>query len=438
MTDKSDTAETGLDIALQTRDGPTRRLTISIPPDRVVKSWTAERDRISRNIKLKGFRKGKVPAAVVEQRFGHLVDERALQALVNEGFRAALSQEDLQPIGDPVIGNVKYARGERLTFEIELEVVPEIRLDRVGGFRIERPATAVTEDEVDAILAQIQKENSDWDTCDRAGGEGDRVSLRIAPLPGGADDSPGESRTYTVVLGDGQALPEVEAAIRTLDPGQEGAFEIDFGPDAEPAEETAELAEPAEETADAPGRKRWLHIAVDGVESPVLKDLDDELAAAVGDFETLDDLKAAVRSDLQSHHAREAEQKVREQLVEALIDANPFEPPRSMVERYLTAVLQAPEDADPEELEKTRAALLPHAEREVRRQLLFERLIEREGFAATGDEISQRVTELADSQGVKEGEMRSRLARSGSLEDMGRHLAVEKVFGYLKSESGIE
>ena len=177
---------------------------------------------------------------------------------------------------------------------------------------------------------------------------------------------------------------------------------------------------------------------VDGVESPVLKDLDDELAAAVGDFETLDDLKAAVRSDLQRHHDREAEQKVREQLVEALIDANPFEAPASMVERYFTALLQAPEDADPEELEKTREALLPHAEREVRRQLLFERLIEREGFASTPAEIRERITELASSQEVSEAEMRSRLARGGNMDDMGRHLAVEKVFGYLKSESGIE
>lgn len=428
MTQKSDITEGGLDIALETRDGPTRRLTISIPPDRVVRSWTTERDRLSRNIKLKGFRKGKVPAAVVEQRFGHLVDERALQALVNEGFRAAVSQEDLQPIGDPVIGNVKYARGERLTFEIELEVVPEIRLDRVGGFQIELSTAVVADDEVEAILAQIQKENSDWEACDRAGAEGDRVSLRIAPLPGGAEDSPGEPRTYSLVLGDGQALPEVETAISTLGPGEEGAFEIDFGPE----------NEPDAETEDGPARKRWIHIAVDGVESTVLKDLDDELAAAVGDFETLHDLRIAVRSDLQRHHDREADQKVREQLVEALIDANPFEPPRSMVERYLTAVLQAPEDADPEELEKAREALLPHAEREVRRQLLFERLIEREGFAATPAEIGERITELANAQGVSEAQMRSRLARSGNMDEMGQHLAVERVFGYLKSESGID
>ncbi|MEE9208387.1 MAG: trigger factor [Gemmatimonadota bacterium] len=428
MTPESDTDEGGLDIALETKDGPTRRLTISIPPDRVVRSWTTERDRLSRNIKLKGFRKGKVPAALVEQRFGHLVDERALQALVNEGFRAALSQEDLQPLGDPVIENVKYARGQRLTFEIELEVVPEIRLDRVGGFQIERPSAPVAEDEVEAILAQMQKENSDWEPCDRAATEGDRVSLRIAPLPDGAEDTPGESRTYAVVLGDGQALPEVEAAIGTLSPGEKGAFEIDFGPE----------AEPEEAAGDPPARKRWLHIAVDGVESPVLKGIDDELAAAVGDFETVEDLRAAVRSDLQRHHDREAEQTVREQLVQALIDANPFEPPRSMVEQYLTAVLQAPEDADPEELGKARDALLPHAEREVRRQLLFERLIEREGFATTPAEISQRIAQLAGSQEVSEAEMRSRLARSGGMDDMGRHLAIEKVFGYLKSESGIE
>ncbi len=428
MTQKSDITEGGLDIALETRDGPTRRLTISIPPDRVVRSWTTERDRLSRNIKLKGFRKGKVPAAVVEQRFGHLVDERALQALVNEGFRAAVSQEDLQPIGDPVIGNVKYARGERLTFEIELEVVPEIRLDRVGGFQIELSTAVVADDEVEAILAQIQKENSDWEACDRAGAEGDRVSLRIAPLPGGAEDNPGEPRTYSLVLGDGQALPEVETAISTLGPGEDGVFEIDFGPE----------NEPNAETEDGPARKKWIHIAVDGVESPVLKDLDDELAAAVGDFETLDDLRIAVRSDLQRHHDREADQKVRGQLVEALIDANPFEPPRSMVERYLTAVLQAPEDADPEELEKAREALLPHAEREVRRQLLFERLIEREGFAATPAEIGERITELANAQGVSEAQMRSRLARSGNMDEMGQHLAVERVFGYLKSESGID
>ena len=411
-----------LDVAVEVGDGWTRKLTITIPPERVGRARAAERKRLGKRVRIKGFRRGKIPTDVIEQRYSEFLDEHVRSVLVEEAYREAVDETELRPAGAAHITNVQYAPGERLTFQAEFEIMPTVKLDRVGGFKIKRALAPVTDEEVSQILDGIRSEHADWNAIDRSPKDGERVSVAIEPLPDPDSEPTGEARPYQFVLGSGEALEDVEKAITELSPGQAGAFEVTF---------VAEGEEAASE-------KRRLHIRLDTVEEQVLPELDDDLAALAGDFEDLAALEAAVRSDLARHHEEEAESGVRSDLMQAVLDANPFAVPHALVDRYLDQMIQAPEDADPQKVGEARAELAPLAEGRIREQLVLDRIIEREDLQASDEEVREEIQRLAEIRGISTQDLRRRLAPEGGIEAVGRNLAVEKVFAYLKEESEID
>ncbi len=413
----------GVQVAVEVRDGWSRRLTITVAPERVARARARERERLAKSIRLKGFRKGKVPASVVEQRFGPDLDAFVTERLIETAYREAVEQEDLHPAGAASISNVQYAPGERLIFQAELEIVPTVEIARDGGFRLSRLVEPVTDEEVREILDRIRTEHAEWAPVERPPADGDRVAVRVAPLADGEETPAGEAKAYRFALGSGQALPDVEKAIVTLAPGEAGTFLVEF-----PAEQEGAEAE-----------SRRLHIALEGVEERVLPELEDGFVAEVtgGQHATVASLEETIREDLARHHEDEAEGRLRGQLLEALIDANPFSLPVSLVDRYLDGMLRAPDDADPEELRQAKESLRPHAERQIKEEMILDRLIEREELEASEEEVSEKLAELAERRRMPPAALRRKLEKEGQLASLSRNLAVEKAFEYLKSRSEI-
>lgn len=410
-----------IEVSLVEGQGWFRTLTVTVPANRVEKTRRAEAGRLSRSKRLKGFRRGKVPIAVIEQQFGTEIDDHVQQRLLDEAYREALDREELTPAGPGRITDVKYNPAEPFVFQAELEVMPTIKLDRLGGFKIERDEVAVADDEVNGLIDRIREENADWTEVQRAPEEGERVAVRILPLANDGEDA-GDGTPYEVVLGAGQALEEVEQAIATLSPGDSGDFDIDF-PD-ESGEEGATTS-------------RRLRIHLDKVEEKDLPELTDEFAAGIGPFETVEDLRHVVTEDLKRHHEGEAEGKLRGELLTAIAEANKFVVPEALIDRYVAGMIQSPDDVDPAEMERMREAIYPHAEKQIREQLILDKVIEREGFTPSPEEVESEIGDIAARRGVQPGKLRRELVRDGSLENLGRNLAVEKAFGYLKDQSGI-
>lgn len=410
-----------LDVAVEVGDGWTRKLTITIPPERVGRARAAERKRLGKRVRIKGFRRGKIPADVIEQRYGDFLDEHVRSVLVEEAYREAVDETDLRPAGAAHITNVQYAPGDRLTFQAEFEIMPSVALDRLGGFKLERETAPVTDEEVNEILERIRSEHADWNEVERSPVDEERVSVAIEPLPEPDSEPTGEARPYQFVLGSGQALEDVENAIKGITPGNAGTFEITF----------------AGEGEDAISETRRLHIRLDTVEEQVLPDLDDALAAKAGDFEDLAALEEAIRGDLARHHEDEGEARLRGQIMQAVIDANPLAVPHALVDRYLDEMIQAPEDADPEKVREARTELAPLAEGRIKEQLVIDKIIERQDLQASEEDVREEIERLAEARGISTQELRRQLAREGSFESVGRNLAVEKVFEYLKGESSI-
>ena len=425
-----------LKIAVQEAEAWSRRLSITVPAERVKRTRGAVSDQMARNARMPGFRKGKLPSRVVEQRFGPSIDQETVDRTIQEAYREALESQGLTPINQGKVDRVEYQPGADLTFEVELEVRPEIALERLSGFTLTRTPQETSEDDVNGVLERLRDERATWEAREGEGlkpAAGQQVSVEITPLSTeGEPQEDATPRPYRFVIGEGQAIPDVEEAILSLAIGEEGDFTARF-PDDFPDEASR-------------GVEQRLHIRLTGIERKVAPELDDEFAKGVGEFETLDALRERIRADLETEAGQRADSEIRQQLVDRILEANPFSVPNSMIDRYLDYMTGhshedgKPHHHTPEEEERMaaiRATLRPQAEWGLKRTLVVEHIAEQEGLNATQDEIDARVEELASAHGRTPSEVWLQLEKSGQLEVLERELTQDKVFTYLLGQNTV-
>jgi trigger factor len=407
-----------------------RRLTITVPSDTIDKERRQVMQRIASRLRLPGFRKGKVPSGVVEKRYGAAIDQETIERVVNNAYREAIREHDLQPITEATIDNIDYDRGADLTFNVEFEIRPEVELSRLGGFRATRQVAEIGEAEIDRVLERFRQDHADWQPVEDGGkaAEGDMVSVEITPQPdedeADAEEQSPEPKRYEIVLGEDQALPDIESAIQTLEPGQADVFTIEV-PEAHEAE-------------DSPPHTHRVKIQLLGIKRPQLPELDDDFAHQVGDFEDMAALRERIRADLVKEAEADADREVRRQLMDQLLEANPFETPDSMVNEYLNQLIRPREGADEGVIAEARTSARPAAERAIKRLLVIERIAETESLHATQDEVDARVAELAERVGRKPAEVRRQLAQDNQIRALAEEITEDKVYDYLKSVSEIE
>jgi trigger factor len=399
---------------------------ITVPAARVRSERARVARELAKRVKIDGFRKGKVPPEQLERRgWGPEIDRRTRQRLVSTALREALEAKGLEPIEEPSLANVVYDRDSDLTFEVSFDIRPEVKLARIGGFRLTRPEATVTEAEVERELERLRRERALWKPVERRPGLGDTVEVEITPLDPAAEGEGSEPRSYRFVLGEGNAIPEIEAAIMTLDPGSSDDFDVRF-PDDFPDEARR-------------GTTQRLRIGLQRALEQELPPLDDEFARSVGEFDDLAALKQAIFDDLARLKEREAEARLDHAIIDRIIEANPFDVPDSMVERYIDALIgPTPENADPARVAQARDEARPTAVWGIKRTLILQRVAEDQGIEAGSDEVEERLREIARRSGRPLGEVRARLAKTGELEDIKRRIVEEKVFRFLREQSEIE
>jgi trigger factor len=283
---------------------------------------------------------------------------------------------------------------------------------------------SVSDDEVEAQLGMLRQQQSLWKPVERKPAAGDSVEVTITPLESEASEP--QSQPYRFVLGEGRAIPDVEAAIMTLDPGGTDQFTVTFPEDFEDEEQR--------------GKSRRLRVELKQVLEQELPALEDGFARSLGDFEDLSALRETVAKDLLHHKEREVEAQLDHQIIENIMQANPFEVPESMIERYVDALVGPPPeeaDPDPDVVAQAREQARPAAEWGIKRTLIVQRVAEDEGLEASAEELQERLQALAKRMGKKAGEVRARLAKSGELRDLERSITEEKVFEYLREQSEI-
>ena len=405
-----------LKIAIEEPRAWARRLTITVPAERVERARGEVTRRLAQRLKLPGFRKGKVPTHVVERRYGPAIESETVERVVGDAYREALQAQGFEPITQGSVEEVDYRPGSDLTFRVAFEIKPQIQLERLGGFRLVRQRPEVRDEDVDRVIERLRAEHAVWRPVEgEAPVNGDAVEIELTELDG---PEPKPER-YRLVLGQGQAVPEVEALIRSVKPGEEAEGVVPVAREGETREETV--------------RVRLL-----AVRRPELPALDDEWARSVGDFQDLAALRARIREDLERDADAVAERELRRQLLDEIIAANPFEVPDAMVQQYLDGIIQPREGVDPQQLAEVREAARPAAEQAIRRTLVLDRIAKMEGLEATPAEVDARVEEIASRVGRPVEQVRRELVRSGRLNALADEITEEKVFDYLKGLSTVE
>jgi trigger factor len=425
---------TDLKISVEEVASWSRRLSITVPAERVQRTRGRVADQIAKGMRLPGFRKGKLPSRVVEQRFGPSIDQETVDRLIQEAYREALEAEGITPINQGRVDDVKYDKGSDLVFQVELDVRPEIELARLSGFTATRPPSEVGDDEVDSVLERLRDEKGEWEPLEEGARAdyGDQALVKITAL-GEDGEAEEEPRMYRIVLGEDQAIPDVEAAILTLAEGESGDFSVSF-PEDFPDEERR-------------GQQQKLHIEVVETRKKALPEVDDEFAKQVGDFDSVQALRERILSDLRDDAKERSEAEVRNQLVGQILEANAFDPPPSMVDTYLDYMIgegrvergKRPERTAEEEerLAQLREGLRPQAERGLKRMLVLEKIAEQEGLRATQDEIDERVEEIASRNNRSPSDVWIQLEKSGQLEVLEREITEDKVFDFLESQNTV-
>ena len=411
-----------LGISLEEKENWRRNMEVTVPASIVREEEARAADKLAARARLKGFRKGRVPRKVIESRFGGSLRKEALDSLVNEAYQKALDLKQLRPISEGEIQNIEYAEEEDLVFSITFDIQPEIEINRLGGFTVERPLTEVTDDHVDKVLQRIREQNGAWRPLEEGSPvDGNLVSVKIRRLEG--NESEDQGREYEFVLGRGDALPDIEEAIKSLELGGNGEFEISF-PNDFPDEERR-------------GDKEHIELTFLGLKELELPELGDDLAKQAGEFDTLDDLRVGVLEDLKKEAGNQAEAAVRSRLLDLLVQANPFDIPISMVDRYIEGVVGDEQNLEPEKLKDVHDSIRPEAEKAVKRILILDRIAETQSLIATNEEIDTRISEISEINNSTPEKIYVSLQKSGQLDSLKRELTEKKIFEFLEEQSEV-
>ena len=412
---------TTITIQKTSEDAALQSLQVTVPVERVRLAEDRAVQQVARRVRLPGFRAGHAPVAVVRKRFHEAIRQTVLEEVIRESWDQARESESLKPIADPSVRNVKFEEGGPIEFELHVEVSPDITLKTTGGFTLARQVAPVTDAQLDEQVEKLREQKATWLPVEgQQPSAGQLVQVEVTSLEDGAAAEP---QPHSIILGEGQALPALEEQIMQLLPGQTVETEVRL-PDDHPDESRR-------------GKSRKLRVALHEVKRQELPPLDDAFAREVGDFEDLAGLRAAVRADLEQDAVREADARVRDQLIQRLVEANGIEAPPSLVHRVIHGYLHAygvPHEKEPE----FAAQFQPVAEAQVRRDLVLSAVAEAEKLYATEAEVDARIASMAAARNVPVGQVYSSLQKANRLAELERAITEDKVFGFLLQHSTVE
>ena len=412
-------AETGIAITAGAHDAARRTYQVAVSSERVQAAEAATTARYARQLRVPGFRKGKAPPMVVRRRFGDAIRQSVIEELLRASWEVARDQDGLKPVADPQVRNVKFEDGAPLTFELLVDIKPEIALERLGGFRLTRQVPRVTDEMVEAQLNSLREQRAPWVPAPDKAKPGDLVEATIANL----DEEGGAGEPVRFVLGQGRALPDLEARLMELDPGGTWEGSLKFPEDHPDAAKR--------------GQSRRVRLTLGEVKRMALPELSDAFAREVGDFESLEALRTAVRSDLKAEARRDADAKVRGDLIDQIAAANNVAVPPSLLDRALAAYADAYGIAA-DQRARFLSEFRPVAEAGVRRDLIVGGVAERAGLAATQEAVAARIAEIAQRRNESPAAVRAALEKAGRLRETERSITEENVFTHLLAQCNVE
>ncbi len=361
-----------------------RRMRVELPAERIEKEVDSRLKSVGKNVKIKGFRPGKVPAKVVKQRYGAQIRQEVLSDLLQQSYSDAVQQENLNPAGGPRIETESEGDGKGFAYVATFEVMPEIELKGLDKIKVETPEVEIADSDLDDMIENLRKQKATWTEVDRASANGDRV---VVDFEGKLKDElieGGQGKEVPVILGQGQMLPDFEKGLTGIKAGDDKTFKVKF-----PKDYHAE---------DLQGQKVEFSIHAHRVEEQTLPPVDDALAEMFSVKEGgLEQFKKDVMDNMRHEADQKVKAKVREQLMDGLLAANPLEIPRALKDQEMHSMQhEAMQRLGIEDHDKAPPIenFAESAEKRVRLGLLVRQLITDENIRIDEQRVRQHVEEM--------------------------------------------
>jgi len=402
-----------------------RSLEVEIPFEEVDKARQRVAESIRKKVRLPGFRPGKAPSNMIESRYAVDIRKEVLEQLLPQAFRARVEKEELHVVGQPNISELHYERGEPIRFKAEFEVAPEFEIADYHGLPVKYEEPVVTDEEVANRLEDTRERRAEYVNLDpRPVEDKDFVVVLLKSLTGLAEPI---EQDMTVEVGGGDTFPSFTEALLGANPGETKEAEVIYPED---------YGEPK-----LAGKTVRFALTPKVIQKKELPALDDEFARDLGDYQSLDELRDAVRKSIFHEKQQAAQQVAKEALIDRLVEANDFPVPETYVNRQIENQLSAQlrqvtgREVDLSKLNldwaKVKEKQRDPAVRSVKALLLLEKVSDKEGIKATRDEVDREVQRIAQQAREPIPVTRARLDKDGTLARIANHIQTEKTLQFI-------
>jgi trigger factor len=441
LTIESNTSEKNTaDIATSEPSNPCKReVAIEIPADVVKAESESVLNRYQKLARIPGFRKGKVPASIVRQRFAEEIKNEIVEALVPRYFRQETQKQNLLPVSQPRVTDLHLHEGEPLTFTASFEVLPDFKIAAYEDLQISRLDTNVSEEDVENALHNLREQHATYSAVDeeRPLADGDFAVIGFKGTPKeseqNADSKPVEVDEVMVEIGGKNTIPEFTENLRGAKSGEQRSFEVKYADDFS----DKRLA----------GKSMTYEVDVKDIKTRTIPELNDEFAKELSaDFNSLDELRNRLRENMKAEKLHEAEHQGKDQIVEELVKRNDFPVPEAMLDqqidlrlerglRALAAQGMRTEDMKRMDFARLRAGQRDGALREVKASLILEQIADEEKIEVSDEEFDRELEALATQSKQTLEQVRARLTQDGGLDRIRHRIRNEKTLDSLYRRS---
>lgn len=411
-------------------------LTVETDEQTVAQALDQAFKKVVKKVNVPGFRKGRVPRKIFEQRFGvEALYQDALDILLPDAYEKAVKETKIEPVDQPEIEDVEIEKGKPFRFKAKVTVKPEVKLGEYKGLKIEEKDFSVSEEDVNAELERMRKQQGIIKPVEDAAQNGDQVIIDFEGFQDGVAFEGGKGENYNLELGSGSFIPGFEEQLIGVKAGEEKEVKVTF-PEDYHAEELA-------------GKPATFKVKVHEVKRIELPELDDEFAEDVSEFETLAELKADVEKRLKESKEKERENYVRNALVEKAAENAEVDIPEVMIDHEVNNMLQNFEQQlsfqgmnlelytkfTGQTEEDLKEQFKTDAEKKVRADLVLEAIAEAEKVEVTEEETEKELQETAEAVKRDVEEVRQILESNGQMAVLQAQIRNRKTIDLLVSNS---
>lgn len=407
-------------------EGCKHEVEITIPFSEVNEETDRAVAKIQKKVKLPGFRPGKAPASIIRSRFASDIRQDVLEALVPKHFNKKVEEDNLKVVGQPSISDVRFHEGESVHFKAEFEVAPDIDLGEYRGVTVQYREPVVTDEDVENRLNSIRDQKAEYANIDpRPIEDGDYAVVSLKSIAGA--EPPVEQDELMFHVGAEDTLKEFNENLRGATPGDDREFDVTY-PEDYGQESLA-------------GKTVRFQAHVKAIRRKELPEANDEFARDLGDYQSLTELKEAIRRAIFSERESQAQREAKEKILDKMVDAHTFPVPEAYVDQQIKNQLEyqlrglAAQGVDPSKLKldwgKIKESQKDRAMRDVKASLLIDKVADRESIDVLQDEVDREVQRIAKQRREPVAAVRQSLEKDGTIGRIAHQIRTEKTLNFL-------